>query len=71
MLIYLATMLLSVFICLRMQSLQSHQGCLSSKLHNTQVAYCLLLIVIVGVVVGWRKEVGTDCWLDIDIYYLT
>ena len=60
MLIYLSVMLLSVLVCLRMQSLQPQQGCLSSRSRRIQMGYCLLLAAILGIVVGWRNGVGTD-----------
>lgn len=71
MLIYLTTMLLSVCICLRMQMLRAgRQGVLMSA-HRTQVFYCLVLIAVLSVVVGWRKCIGTDYGNYIDIYSLT
>ena len=71
MLIYLSVMLLSVLVCLRMQSLQPQQGCLSSRSRRIQMGYCLLLAAILGIVVGWRNGVGTDYGNYIDIFTLT
>ena len=71
MLIYLSVMLLSVLICLRIQSLQPQQGSLAPRSRRIQAGYCLLLVAVLGIVVGWRKGVGTDYGNYIDIFTLT
>ena len=71
MLIYLSVMLLFVLICLRIQSLQPQQGSLAPRYRRIQAGYCLLLVAVLGIVVGWRKGVGTDYGNYIDIFTLT
>ena len=64
-------MLLSLLICLRIQSLQPQQGSLAPRSRRIQAGYCLLLVAVLGIVVGWRKGVGTDYGNYIDIFTLT
>ena len=71
MLIYLTTMLTSVCVCFWMQSLRNRQETLTSDTRKILTVCCLLLIAILGIVVGWRKNVGTDYGNYIDIYNLT
>lgn len=69
--IYLLTMLLAVCICLRMQTIRNNNRSLMRNTNRAQVFYCMLLVAVLGVVVGWRKYVGTDYGNYIDVYNLT
>ena len=71
MLIYLIVMLLSVCICWRMQVIRSNGDTLSVDVRKYHAFYCVLLIALLGIVVGFRNGVGTDYGNYTDVYLLT
>ncbi len=68
--IYLVTLAISIFLCWKMQNRDI--ALKSSQNHFSSVSiYAILLVLLLGVVVGWRKGVGTDYGNYIDIYSLS
>ena len=68
--IYLATLVLSVFFCWRLQTVRELRMKYTEKSLFSGI-YLLFLFLLLSIVVGWRNGVGTDYGNYIDIYTLT